>query len=190
MKRNPAAQRLMKVMTLLLIASFADCSLRRDGKENKWKERPADFHVSYNWFSGSISPPYQYEYIIEIGPGSQGKMVLSPTQIYFAGDALPHWTETFPVNDEDIRQLYELMAKSGVFERRWKEDLKEERIGGQARGMRVEGDGRTISVPTAMKPVDEEAIRNVYDAIESLVPKPLRTKLESQRQRYIEDYNH
>ena len=187
-------RRLIKTMTLLLIALFTGCSPTIDQNENKWKERPKDFHVRYEWFSGTVSPPYQYMYTVEVGPDSRGKIVFGPTSRAGSDGPVvehepPPWTETFAVSDEDMSQLFELMSKSGVFNKRWKEaPPREQVIGGRAQWMRVEGNGESIQTPVTLKSEDRDAVEKVYDAIRSLAPKPLWIKLESQRQRYVEDY--
>ena len=72
------------VLLLLISLFFAACT-------RVPAERPSDFSLSLYWDTGSLPPKYRYEYVITIGPGSQGQLVY---QLGYGGpeaEDAQHW---------------------------------------------------------------------------------------------------
>lgn len=169
---------LMKLLSLLVLFSFG-CST-----QNEMRPRPADFSVQYEWREGSLSSSYPYAYTIRIGPDTQGEM-FGPD--YSSNNPLV-WTETFNVEERDLEKLYALMSEKGMFTKSWQqEDIP--LAGGSVEWLEVTAHGEHFLVPRYVAgEKEEEAIKEVYAAINSLVPETVWAKLYSQREQHAQGF--
>jgi hypothetical protein len=173
--RRPIAPALLPLIALL---AFGCAAGRR-------QPRPADFSLRYEWNEGSLPPPYYYEYTIRIGPGPQGEIEYRPD--YAANDP-PVWTETIPIQEADLDALYALCAEKGVFTTDWR-PMDSPPIGGSSDSMEITADGSQISIPSFV--AGEQGandLREVYEAINALVPREIWTALQLQGDQYRMEY--
>jgi len=146
------------------------------------RSRPADLTVRYEWCGATMPPPYHHEYTIHIGPGCSGEIVFVPD--YSMHDP-PVWVEKLDVAEKDLDEMYALMVKKGVFDKRWTE-IQNPPIGGSLEWLEVTALGERFSVPSAI--VESKTIKEIYQAIKSLVPDATWSKLRSRREEYMHNY--
>jgi hypothetical protein len=169
----------------LLLAASAVCALATHSAEAKTAPKLAaakPLEVRYEWRTGTVAPPYQYEYTIFLGPGARGRMVLHP--LYAGQNAKPPtWTESFPFTPQMREKLRQMLRARGVFSRAWQEASPENRpVGGSSENLQVLAEGKTYSVPAFLEtPQSQADARAVFEAINALVPKAARERLEAKR---------
>lgn len=136
---------------------------------------PADFSVRYHYDVGSLPPPYHYAYTVRIGPGAQGEVEYE--QSYEGEEGYDTWTEPFSISGEEVEALYDLMVEQGVFARSWQQ-TDDPPVGGDAEWLDVTAGGKEFSVPSYVAGRGaENAIGEVYEAINALVPASIREKI-------------
>jgi hypothetical protein len=136
---------------------------------------PADFQVSYGWSTGALPPQYVYGYTVRLGPGSGGRLDFRPSY------DTTTWTASFPVSAGQLDSLYALFRARGVFEREWLQGTP--MAGGTAEGLEATAGGRTVRLPDPPAEADRAAVRELYGAVEALVPAGLVSGMVERRQR-------
>ncbi len=129
-----------------------------------------------------MAPPYHYEYMVEVGPSAQGKVIYTPS---YPSDTVPTWTETFPVTGEQLDALYSLMLEKKVFSSVWIEN-HDGPVGGPQEWADITANGREIRLPTYLPEPGASNLSYVYSAIKACVPQAVWDKLEAQRTEYNE----
>ncbi|TEU17860.1 MAG: hypothetical protein E3J21_07375 [Anaerolineales bacterium] len=106
----------------------------------------------------------------------------------YSSDNPPVWTETLSVEDGDLEKLYTSMSEKGMFTKSWQqEDIPP--ADGSVEWLEVTAHGEHFLVPRYVTGKKEaEAIKEVYAAINSLVPETVWEKLYSQRKQYEQDF--
>lgn len=139
---------------------------------------PSEWSLRYDWAAGTMPPPHHYEIAIGVASDGEGWMEMVPG---YPGEGTPVWRESFPVSAADVGALRELMEARGIFSEEWTEaeDLP---VGGSLEWMVVEADGRRYEIPSRLSDEDRARVEPVYDAIRSLVPDTVRTRLEQRRE--------
>ena len=148
---------------------------------------PRDFSVRYEWRNGSVAPPYHYEYTILLGPGTRGRMALRPG--YPDPNAKPiEWTESFAFTPASRDKLRATMQARGVFSRSWQGLGSGNRpVGGGSENLQVKAGWRTSSIPAFVAgEKNQDDADAVFAAINALVPKAARARLEARREKYME----
>ncbi len=141
---------------------------------------PSDLHVLYEWKAGTMPPPYHYEYSIEIAATGEGKVIYVPD---YPSEKAPVWTEGFAVDSGALQRLCEKMAAEGLWTEQW-QPPEIPLLGGSSESVVVKGNQRTVSLPSLPAGRQKERAKAIFEAIKSLVPQSLWTKLEEQRDRY------
>lgn len=127
--------------------------------------QPADFSLHYHWSESALPPPYHYEYTIHLGPDSQGLIEFWPD---YSNPGTPVWTETFELQDEDLKKLYTFLQAKGLLEEHAGQSQGAP-PGAPSDGLRVMVKGRQFSLP-------DEGLAEVVEAVKTQVPAPLWTK--------------
>lgn len=161
---------------------FIKSSNGNGGNEGGVSGRPSDFTVEYSWWSGSTPPPYHYEYDLKIGPGSKGEIVFRPG---YPGSDTPVWTETFPISDGALDNLYKLLVERKILRKDWKE-MRNPPVGGSVESMTVLANNESYKVPSHVEE-EGQALAEVYEAIRSMVPKQMWDDLMARRETYMEE---
>ena len=146
------------------------------------KLKPNNFHVKYSWREGSIPPPYHYEYLIHLGPKSEGTITFYPD---YPMDNPPVWTETFSVNDKTLNELYSLILEKGIFQRSWTE-IEDPPVGSSLEWLEVIAHRYHITVPSTIK--ESQIVDDLYSTIRSIVPAQIWAKLMHQFSQYQSEY--
>lgn len=146
--------------------------------------RPADFSVLYEWYEGSMPPPYHYEYTLRVAADGAGTLTMIPD---YPGEGVPVWTETFTVEPAALDALYRQLAEAGAFTTNWREE-DDPPVGGSYATATLTGSGETVVIPSFVVPNQGEAQDDIFAVLEALAPAALREKLETQRQQYMEEH--
>jgi hypothetical protein len=170
------ARRILLLLTLPMIAcSVFSPALPTPGT------RPGDFSVRYDWFEGSLPPPYHYEYTITLAPEGAGTLTMVPD---YPGDAVPVWTETFTVDAAVLDGLYRQLIDSGAFTIRWRKE-DDPPVGGSSFSMTLTASGDTVTIPSFVVPSQAAAQSDIAAAIVSVVPAEVWSRLEAQHELYV-----
>lgn len=145
---------------------------------------PADFCVIYHWQEGSVPPPYHYEYEIRVGPGPLGQVVFYPD---YPGQGTPKWQEDFALSAADLDRLYGLMDRQHIFQQQWQSPLRQT-VGGSLEFMDISVSSNHSRVPSQLVEKDAALVREIYDALRSLVPQALWEDLHARRQVYENEH--
>jgi hypothetical protein len=148
------------------------------------KPQPEDFSVTYEWQAGTMPPPYHYEYSIRIGPGEQGQIVYQPDYDF---DNVPRWTEPIAVTRQQLADLYDLVVDRKLLRENWGK-VKDPPVGGSMQWAVITAGGKTYRTPSYLQGFQEDAATKLYDAVKALVPQETWTKLEAQREQYVQEY--
>ncbi len=153
-------------------------------KQGKPKAGAPTFSVLYEWRTGTVAPPYQSHYNIQLSSGHRGSMTMRPG---VSGDEPPVWRQSFPVSPHALEALRAMMSVHGVFSRDWQKAGPGQRpIGGGSEDLQVVSNGRTFSIPSYLGDRQAEPdAQAVYTAINALVPAKVRANIEAQHQRYL-----
>ncbi len=144
--------------------------------------RPDDFALTYEWVEGSLPPPYHYEYVIRLTASGQGEVIMTPD---YPADDVPVWTETFSLPADQFDQLYATMAAEGLLTQAWQAQ-GDPPVGGSSEWLTVTAAGRLIEIPAFVVPAQASRAEAIYAALRSAVPETIWSKLEAQRQEYVE----
>lgn len=126
---------------------------------------PNDFSIEYSWQSGSVPPPYYYEYTVTIHSDGRGWVTLLPD--YPQNHPQPRRAEFF-IAQKDFQRLWETMHASGLFEHGWKPAQPGGPIGGEAACLTIRRGSEVIQVPYLLSMVDGLRFAPVYEAIRDL----------------------
>lgn len=131
-----------------------------------------------------MPPPYHYEYSIRIGPGTQGQIVYRPD---YHSDRVPTWTEAIMVTNQQLSDLYALVLDRKLLRENWGKVL-DPPVGGSMHWAEIIADGKTYKIPSELQGFQQDSAEKLYEAVKALVPKETWSKLEAQREQYVEDY--
>jgi hypothetical protein len=171
------------VPIVLLLLAAAGCG---DDAGLDPEAAPADFAFEYDWYEGSVAPPWHYSFEIVLGADGSGSVTFWPD---YRGSGVPQWTETLTPAPEEIELVYFTMYDEGVFQRAWEED-PEPPVGGSVAGITVVAAGETYEIPFDLRSAaDREAAVVVYGAVEELVPNEVWREFEDRRTDYMDSYD-
>lgn len=145
---------------------------------------PADFSVLYEWYEGSMPPPYHYEYTLQVAADGAGTLTMIPD---YPGEGVPVWTETFTVEPAALDALYRQLVEAGAFTTNWREE-DDPPVGGSYATATLTADGETVAIPSFVIPNQGEAQDEIFAALEAVVPADIRADLEARRQQYMEEH--
>ena len=144
--------------------------------------RPADLRVAYEWYEGSLPPPYHYEYAITVDSTGQGRMTLVPD---YRGDGVPVWTESFVVPAGQLDDLYRVFLAQGLAKTAWRQ-MEVPPVGGSHQVLRVTMGGRQVRVADYLTEEQRRSAAAIFDAVKALVPKDVRAGLLAKRDLYVQ----
>jgi hypothetical protein len=173
----------MRTRLILLSLTLFACSLLNPGTPTV-DTRPNDFSVVYNWYEGSLPPPYHYEYTIFIAADGAGTVTMIPD---YPGDDVPIWTETFALDAAALDALYAKVAAQGAFTTRWREE-DDPPVGGSHFATSLTAHGETLVIPSFVPSGQAAAQGEISDAIVAAVPPEIWAALEAQREQYVEEH--
>ena len=145
--------------------------------------RPSDFSVRYDWYEGSLPPPYHYEYTLTIASDGSGTVTLVPD---YPGEGVPEWTETFTLTPEALDALFAQVVEHGAFSTRWRE-VDDPPVGGSFYTVALTANGETVTIPSFVPENQAGAQDAISAAIRAAVPAEVWQTLDSQREQYVEE---
>ena len=145
--------------------------------------RPDDFSVTYDWYEGSLPPPYHYEYTVSIAADGAGQVVYTPD---YPGGETPTWTEDFALDAAQLDALYAQVRDLGVLTTTWSEadDIP---VGGSHSTLTIVASGKTIDIPAFPARMAEQA-DSAKSAVYSAVPAEIWDRLAAQRDQYVQEH--
>jgi hypothetical protein len=151
------------------------------------EQRPDDFRVRYEWWAGSMPPPYHYEYKIEIDPDGRGLIRFWPD---YAGQGIPEWHEPFQVSEQELDELYHQMVELGLFRTNWRSvSQRDWPVGGESDALTARAGGREVKIPSYVISSQQDASNQIVRAVRETVPQEIWERLEAQRQEYMDNYS-
>ncbi|MGD9212915.1 MAG: hypothetical protein PVI90_19175 [Desulfobacteraceae bacterium] len=142
--------------------------------------RPSDFSISYQFTSGSVPPPYYYEYTISVTSSGQGEIVLTPDH---AGESVPQWTQSFELNSQALDEIYNLLVSEEAFTSNWQQPTKP-RLGAPSEVVQITSQGEQLQIPAQVIKNQMRSKDKVTKAIKALVPDTVWSTLKSQHNAY------
>jgi hypothetical protein len=141
-------------------------------------------HLSlhYRWTSGTIPPPYYYEYTIELD-GLAGTLDFTAD---YSQHQPPVWRETFTCSPETAENLYKIMRKCHVFRKRWAQP-KQLMVGGPQHFLKITRAGQVFPIPFHLTHLNQAALTPLFEAIRALVPQPIWDDLMARRETQIQE---
>lgn len=146
--------------------------------------RPDDFSISYQYNSGSVPPPYYYEYTITMTPAGQGEIQLVPDH---AAESVPQWTETFELDDQTIDELYSLLVSEGAFSNNWQE-ASPPRLGAPSEVVQITAQGQQMQIPAQVAGEQNRTKDKLTKAIKALVPESVWQSLKNRHTQYSKEH--
>lgn len=145
--------------------------------------RPNDFSVTYNWYEGSLPPPYHYEYMVTIEPDGSGLVAYTPD---YPGADVPTWTEPFTLDSSQLDALYTQLRDLDVFATAWTE-TDDVPVGGSHSTLTILADGRTIHIPAFPASAVDQA-DGAKSAVIAFIPSDIWDRLNAQRDQYVQEH--
>jgi hypothetical protein len=142
---------------------------------------PSDFVVKYNYVSGSVPPPYHYEYSVTIDAKCNGTISYKPDFVF---DTL--LTETFHLSKKNMRKFWSLLKKNDFFYAEWIQQQKLP-VGGSTEYLEIIANNKTFKIPAF--PVEKEKAEKILEVARNLFPKSVMDTLSAKREKFIEEFN-
>jgi len=143
---------------------------------------PQDFQLRYEFVSGSVPPPYHYEYVVNIDAKGNGTIIYKPD---YAFGNIPNWNEQFIVSADKLELFWKLLEKNKYFKKNWKVPERNP-VGGSLVYMEVTANGKKVEISpfTTEKELAEEFRKSAIE----LVPQNVMDSLAAKRDKYIDEY--
>ncbi len=145
---------------------------------------PNDFLATYEWYEGSLPPPYHYEYRITLQADGAGEVTMIPD---YPGEGVPVWSEPFSVPRAELDRLYGAMIEEGLFRESWRA-MELPPVGGSSERLTVVGEGRMVTIPAFPIPAQEERAAAIIAALRGVVPAAIVADLEARRDAYVAEH--
>jgi hypothetical protein len=141
---------------------------------------PADLLVTYEWYEGSLPPPYHYEYSIKLQADGAGEVTMIPD---YPGEGVPVWSEPFSVSRPELNTLFGVMVAEGLFRENW-QAMEAPPVGGSSEQLTVVAEGRTVKIPAFPIRTQQERAEAIIGALRDVVPTTIFADLEARRAAY------
>ncbi len=171
----------MKTLILLLVLVLLSAcgGFSGSGAETT---RPEDFQVRYEFAEGSLPPPYYYQYSLQIGPGEEAEISMTPD---YPGEGVPTWTETFTLTAAEVDALYQQLVSLGLLSTRWAAE-DDPPVGGSRTWLEALVNGREIRVPPYPVSSQRDRAGELLEAVQAVVPQDILDGLLARRESYME----
>ncbi len=140
---------------------------------------PDDFALTYEWASGSMPPPYHYEYTLTVTPKDQGRILFWPD---YPSTTCPRWDVPF-YPDLTSRILLNNWMNTTNYFTQYQPSLAEPSIGGETGQLQINARGKQANLEVHKLPPDERSV--IHQLIRAIVPDMVWEKLDEQRKQYI-----
>jgi hypothetical protein len=146
-------------------------------------QRPEDFRVLYQWYEGSMPPPYYYQYSIELDATGTAWVTLTPD---YPSPNVPSFTENFTVSEQQLDDLFQLMQEQGMMQRTWRTD-SDPPVGGSSEALTVTAGGQQYLIPSYPVSNQRQAAGEIISAVKALVPQEIWERLDGLREDYVQE---
>jgi hypothetical protein len=143
---------------------------------------PNDLVINYNFKSGTIAPPYRYEYTFSIDAKGNGIIKYKPDFVF---DTV--WTKTFKLQHKNMRKFWILLKKNDFFTREWAESQKKS-VGGSIKFLEVTANGKSYKIPAFPSDTDLDNANKILEATQKLIPQAIMDSLSAKREKCIEKF--
>jgi len=171
---------LIPLLALMLLLSACGVFPASSGEQT----RPEDFQVRYEFYEGSLPPPYYYQYSVQIGPREQAEISLTPD---YPGEGVPTWTESFTLSAGELDALYSELVSLRLLSTRWKAQAVPP-VGGSRERLVATVNGKEIIVPSFPVSSQQARARELLQAVRSVAPHDLMNSLLARREAYMESH--
>lgn len=141
---------------------------------------PKDFTVTYNYVSGTVGPPYHFEYSVNIDSEGNGTIKYKPDFVF---DTI--WTETFHLKRKFVKKFWSLLKRKMFFDNEWT-DLEKHPVGGSIEYLEINANNKPYKIPAF--PTDKEKAEEIYSAVKKLIPESIMDTLTAKKEKYIENF--
>ncbi len=165
----------MMIISLLVLASCNQLP----------SETAQDFSVTFGWNTGTLPPQYTYAYTVILGPGTRGKLEYQPG---YWDDNAQIWSVEFPVDGQQMHDLYQYLYNQKMFRREWKEgELME---GGSGTSLILKAYGEQYDIPSLSNLESSEYARvdAAMEIIRTLVPQTIWDEMDARQKEWEVNY--
>lgn len=142
---------------------------------------PNDFAVNYNYVSGTISPPFRFEYAACIDSKGNGIITYKPDFVFDTT-----WVEKFKLPKKRMRVFWSYLKKTGFFSKDWTESPKNP-VGGSIQYLEINANNKSYKIPTF--PLDKENSEKIFEEVKKLIPLASLDTLSAKKEKCIEEFN-
>jgi hypothetical protein len=143
-------------------------------------ERPEDFRLVYQWWAGSMPPPYYYEYRLEMEGSGSAWIILTPD---YPSPTVPAFTENFSLSPAELDDLYQKLAGQGLFSQRWQAE-EYPPVGGSTWLLEATAAERNVRLLSYTVERQQPQAEQIAEAVQAVVPAEVWERLEAKRQEY------
>jgi hypothetical protein len=149
---------------------------------------PQDFSLSFYWDTGSLPPQYRYEYVITIGPGTQGELDFIPG--YGNAESSDRWVTSFEIASEALEDVYAFFVENGLLRSRWK--TSRGLIGGSSTAIILKAFGKETHIPSIseLEGDDKQLIEQAMDVIRGVVPASVWDEMNLRQMEFEDNYQY
>jgi hypothetical protein len=141
---------------------------------------PGDLVINYFYTSGTVAPPYKYQYNVKINARGEGMISYSPDQVF---DTL--WTQEFRVSKKNIKKFWDQLYAAGFFKNEWK-SLDKHPIGGSYESLEITAKGKIYKIPPF--PADKDNAEKFLAMARNIFPKKILEDMNAKKEKMIEEY--
>jgi hypothetical protein len=171
------------VLAFLLLISLTLFTACAPAPPAPSENRPDDFRILYQWWAGSMPPPYYYEYRLEVDPTGAAWIILTPD---YPASQVPSYTENFSLSEQQLEDLYQEMVELGLFRLNWQAEDSPP-VGGSTSLLTVTAGGREIRILSYTIERQRQQAERMADTVRGTVPQEVWDRLEEKRQEYMEE---
>ncbi len=171
----------MKIIIVLIFTIILFSGNTRAQAQYEWTD------AQYHYQTGSIPPPYYYEYDIFINTSGTGTLVFHPS--YVTDSSKSYENYTFTVSESGIKSLNKEIKKSKVLTSTF-EELEKHPIGGSLQNAIIllyqdpatDHQPKRVTTPTFPASSKQKiALDKLYAKIKSFVPQKIWDDMESKK---------
>ena len=172
--------------TVIFVIAMTGLVMLIVGCGGKQSVRPEDFNLSFYWDSGALPPQYRFEYVITIGPGTQGELDFLPG--YENAEGSERWVTSFVVSSEALENLYTYFAGNDLLRSRW--NTGRGLIGGSTTSLIVRAFGNETQIPciSELKEEDKHLVEQAMDVVRRAVPESVWEEMTTRQKEFENNY--
>lgn len=160
----------MKVLSIIIMTAFI----------SPW---PSDLLIKFQFYAGTMPPPYHYEYQFQVNSKGLGDITFYPN--YTGMDSVPEWKENFKVDQSSMQAFWNLVDSSNCMKKKWTEP-KDTPIGGSVEYLSITANDKTVDIPPFA--TNDELAESLRNAAKKLLPAHIMQKFMDMRQQYMDQY--